>query len=44
VGFGTYCVMAIPLSMAVTWFVGTLIEALAGAAIVGTIIKPGAPA
>jgi hypothetical protein len=30
-GFGTYSVQPIPLSLAVSWFVGTIVESIAGA-------------
>ena len=40
-GFGSYCVMPIPLTLALSWFLGTLIEAIAGGALVGAILKPG---
>lgn len=39
-GFGTYCVMPIPLSLAWGWALGTLAEATLAGAIVGAIIKP----
>jgi len=39
-GFGSYCVMPIPIYLAVVWFVGTLAEAMVGGAIVGAIIRP----
>ena len=38
-GFGSYTYMPIPLSLAVGWFVGTLVEAIVAGALVGTIIK-----
>lgn len=38
-GFGTYSVMPVPLSLALTWFVGSLAETIAGGVICGTIIK-----
>jgi hypothetical protein len=42
--YGTYAVMAIPYSMALTWFLGTIVEALAGAYVMALIVKPEAPA
>lgn len=39
-GFGSYSYMPIPLSLAISWFAGTLIEAIVAGAIVGAIIKP----
>ena len=39
-GFGTYSVQAIPLSLAWTWFIGTLAETTVAGAIAGAIIKP----
>ena len=38
-GFGSYCYMPIPLTLAWSWFFGSLIEAIAAGAIVGAIIK-----
>jgi hypothetical protein len=38
-GFGTYAFLAIPLYMAVAWFIGTLVETLVGGIIVGSIIR-----
>jgi hypothetical protein len=38
-GFGSYTYMPIPLTLAWTWFVGSWIEAMAGGAIVGALIK-----
>ena len=38
-GFGSYSVMPIPLTLAWTWFFGSWIEAIAAGAIVGTIVK-----
>lgn len=38
-GFGSYCYMPIPLTLALTWFIGTLIEGIAAGAIVGAIVK-----
>lgn len=39
-GYGSYSYMPIPSSMALTWFLGTLAEAIAGGAILGLMIKP----
>lgn len=39
-GIGTYCVMPIPILMAVVWCVGTLVETAAGGVLVGWIVKP----
>jgi hypothetical protein len=38
-GFGSYAVMPIPLHMAFTWFLGSVIEAAVGGMIVGWIIR-----
>ena len=38
-GFGTYCVMPIPVYMAFVWFVGSLVETVVGGAIVGAVVK-----
>jgi hypothetical protein len=38
-GFGSYAVMPIPLHMALTWFLGSVIEAGVGGVIVGWIIR-----
>ena len=38
-GFGSYSIMPIPLSLAISWFVGTLLELTVAGAIVGVIIK-----
>jgi len=43
-GFGTYCVMPIPVHMAFVWFVGSLVETVVGGAIAGAIIKPSGSA
>ncbi len=37
--YGTYAVMPIPYSMALVWFLGTLVEMVIGGAIAGLIIK-----
>jgi hypothetical protein len=39
-GFGSYCYMPIPLTLAWSWFLGTLVESIAAGAIVGVILKP----
>jgi hypothetical protein len=38
-GFGSYCYMPIPLTLAWIWFIGSWIEAIAAGAIVGAIMK-----
>ncbi len=38
-GWGTYCVMPIPLNLAVSWMVGTLIEGIVAGVIVGVVVK-----
>jgi hypothetical protein len=38
-GFGSYCYMPIPLTLAWSWFFGSWIEAIAAGAIVGTILR-----
>ena len=38
-GFGSYCYMPIPLTLAWSWFFGSWIEAIAAGAIVGAIMK-----
>lgn len=38
-GFGSYSYMPIPLSLAVSWFTSTLIEAIVAGALVGVIVK-----
>ncbi|MCP4699502.1 MAG: hypothetical protein GY862_22040 [Gammaproteobacteria bacterium] len=39
-GFGSYSMLPIPLSLAFSWFIGTLVELIAAGIIVGLIIKP----
>lgn len=39
-GFGSYVFMPIPLSLALTWFAGTLVESIVSGALVGVIVKP----
>jgi hypothetical protein len=41
-GFGTYCVMPVPVYLAIVWFGGSLVEAVVGGAIAGAIINPKA--
>lgn len=41
-GYGSYSVMPIPYSMALTWFLGTVVEAVVAGLLVGLIIKPEA--
>ena len=38
-GFGSYTFMPIPWSLALSWFTGTLAEAIVAGALVGAIIK-----
>ncbi len=38
-GFGSYSMMPIPLTLAWSWFIGSWIEAIAAGAIAGVIIK-----
>jgi hypothetical protein len=38
-GFGSYCYMPIPLTLAWSWFLGSWIEAITAGAIVGAIMK-----
>lgn len=38
-GYGSYSVMPIPYHMALTWFLGTVIEAAVGGAILGAIVR-----
>ena len=41
-GYGSYAVMPIPYTMALTFFLGTLVEALVAGALVGLIVRePG---
>jgi hypothetical protein len=37
-GYGTYSVMPIPYSMALTWFLGAVVEAALAGLLVGKII------
>jgi hypothetical protein len=39
-GFGSYCYMPIPLSLAFSWFIGSLIELTIAGFIVGWMVKP----
>lgn len=39
-GFGSYNFMPIPMSLAITWFAGVLIQSLVSGALAGAIIKP----
>ena len=41
-GYGSYAVLPIPYGMALTWFVGTLVEALVAGILVGLIVR-GSP-
>jgi hypothetical protein len=38
-GYGTYSVMPIPYSMALTWFLGSLVEASLGGILLGMIFR-----
>ena len=38
-GYGTYATMPIPYSMALTWFLGTVVQACIAGALVGLIVK-----
>ncbi len=38
-GFGSYSVMPIPLSMALAWFLGTVVELGLGGALMGAILR-----
>ena len=38
-GYGTYAVMPIPYYMALTWFLGTVVEATAGGLLLGLIVR-----
>jgi hypothetical protein len=38
-GYGTYSVMPIPYAMAFGWFVGTVVDAVAGGLLLGLIVK-----
>lgn len=40
-GFGSYCYMPIPLSLAWSWFFESLASGVAGGALVGVLMKPG---
>ena len=43
-GFGTYCIMPIPQSLAITWFLGTVVEAAIAGLLAGRILKEPANA
>ena len=38
-GYGTYAVMPIPYHMALTWFLGSVVQAAVGGAITGAMIR-----
>lgn len=38
-GYGSYAVLPVPYSMALTWFLGTIVEALIGGVWLGLIVK-----
>lgn len=42
-GFGTYCVMPIPPSLALAWFLGSVVECAVAGLLVGWIVKEAAP-
>lgn len=42
-GYGTYAVMPVPYSMAFTWFIGTLVEALVAGVLAGLIVREPVP-
>lgn len=42
-GYGSYSVMPIPYSLALSWFLGTLVEAVVGGILLGLLIKEDAP-
>ena len=39
-GFGSYSYIPIPLSLASSWFAGTLVQSIVAGGLVGAIIKP----
>jgi len=39
-GLGSYSCMPIPLTLAWSWFLGMLVEAIVAGALVGAILKP----
>jgi hypothetical protein len=41
-GYGSYSVMPIPYSMALTWFLGTVLECFVAGVLVGSIVKDDA--
>ena len=38
-GFGTYCVMPIPVGLAIGWCLGSVVECLVAGLLVGLILK-----
>jgi hypothetical protein len=38
-GYGSYSMMPIPYSMALTWFLGTVLNGILGGLLLGAIIK-----
>ncbi len=38
-GFGSYCYMPIPLSLAISWFFGSLVELTVAGILVGLLVK-----
>ncbi|MBI5383446.1 MAG: hypothetical protein HZA90_02025 [Verrucomicrobia bacterium] len=43
-GFGNYCVMPVPVFLAVVWFLGSVVEAVVAGLLVGWIVKETPPA
>ncbi|MEE9425495.1 MAG: hypothetical protein V3V18_11035 [Methylococcales bacterium] len=39
-GFGSYCYMPIPLSLAVNWFIASVVELALAGALIGLLVKP----
>ncbi len=39
-GFGSYCYMPIPMSLAVSWFIASVVEFSVAGALTGLIAKP----
>ena len=42
-GFGTYAVMPLPYSLALAWFLGTVVEAVVAGLIVGAVVRASEP-
>jgi hypothetical protein len=43
-GYGTYCVMPLPTSLAVAWCIGSIVETAVAGLLVGLIVKESASA